>query len=180
MPINEPTGSRCTLSLAYRSEGDVSLFPTEFVSLAVCERQPKQIELAALVHLELHETARPRCHSFGYRREAAIRRKACGEDISVPGLQLELGTIVEFEYQRIVLVLQRRFAKTRIGKTAGQWSKRWEWSRIGRFGKHFVVRICRSRPLECFRDIIDRRITQKLVKNPRSKSIGKSDIALVA
>src|ERR1700722_19298692 len=48
------------------------LFPEKFVGLAVSEGQAKEIELALLVHLELHETARLRPEILRYRCETAI------------------------------------------------------------------------------------------------------------
>ena len=60
------------------------LFPAEFVSLAVVEGQAKQIQLALLIHLELHETARARPEVFRHRCEAAGWHELCSEDVSVP------------------------------------------------------------------------------------------------
>src|SRR5580704_16048647 len=48
------------------------LFPEKFIGLAVSEGQAKEIELALLVHLELHETARLRPEILRYRCETAI------------------------------------------------------------------------------------------------------------
>src|SRR3981081_2611705 len=63
------------------------LFPEKFVGLAVSEGQAKEIELALLVHLELHETDRVRPKTLRHRGEAAMWRKPCSEDVSVPRLQ---------------------------------------------------------------------------------------------
>ena len=91
----------------------------KFVSLAVFEGQPEQIELARFIHLELHETTRLWPQTLGDRCIAAVRRKLCREDITVPRRQLKLEAVFEPENQRVTLVLQSGLPKTRIDKIAG-------------------------------------------------------------
>ena len=95
------------------------LFPVKFVSLAVFEGQPEQIELARLIHLELHETTRLRPQTLGDCCIATVRHKLRREDIAIPGRQLKLEAVFEPENQRVGLKLDRGLAKTRIDKIAG-------------------------------------------------------------
>src|SRR5690349_7828653 len=95
------------------------LFPVKFVSLAVFEGQPEQIELARLIHLELHETARLRSQTLGDCCIAAIRHQLRSEDVAIPGRQFKLEAVFEPENQCVTLVLERGLAKTWIDKIAG-------------------------------------------------------------
>jgi hypothetical protein len=42
-----------------------------------------------------------------------------------------------------------------------------------------LIRILLGRDLKQFGDVVDRRITQKLIKNPDADGVGKEDIALI-